>query len=176
MTLQTIVNLEHTDKLEILTQSPEDTMELAKQLGALLEGGMLLALEGEMGAGKTHFIKGLALGLGYQEQVTSPTFNLIHEYKGGRLPLYHFDVYRLEDPAELESLGYEEYFFGAGVTAVEWSGMIKDYLPEDYLHIRFEAADNTNPQLRRICFTPVGKEAKALICTLKSGIMTGGKQ
>jgi len=158
------------NNLEVITHSPAETIELARKLGALLDGGEVLALDGEMGAGKTHFIKGLALGLEFTDHVSSPTFNLIHEYIGGRLPLYHFDVYRLEDPAELEGLGYEEYFYGNGVTAIEWSGIIKDYLPEEYLHISFENILNGSSYTRRISFKAVGPRMEKIIEALKQEV------
>ncbi len=152
-----------TKRLSYMTQTPEETMALGKALGTLLQGGELLALEGDLGAGKTHFIKGLALGMGVAETVTSPTFNLIHEYSG-RLPLAHFDVYRLDSPAELENLGYEAYFYGSGVTAVEWSDQIQAYLPVDYLKIRFTAA---GPQQRLIQFIPMGEGFGSLLEALQ---------
>jgi len=145
-----------------LTQTPEETMNLGRALGRLLQGGELLALEGDMGAGKTHFVKGLAQGLEVTEMVTSPTFNLIHAY-AGRLPLAHFDVYRLESPAELENIGYEEYFYGEGVTAVEWGDQIQAYLPSDYLRIRFTVLD---ARQRQIQFFQVGESFSSLLKAL----------
>jgi len=94
-----------------------------------LQEGDFLALEGELAAGKTCLIKGLALGMGFAGPVTSPTFTLLHIYEGGRLPVYHFDLYRLEKAEELEGIGYDEYFYGEGVCAVEWSGLAQGYLP-----------------------------------------------
>lgn len=125
------------DSLDLKTNSPEETRRIAGALAGILEEGDFLALEGDLGAGKTCFVKGLARGLGAPGGVTSPTFSLIHEYLGGRLPLYHFDVYRLRRPEELEGLGYEEYFYGDGVCAVEWSDLIGSYLPADRLLLRF---------------------------------------
>ena len=137
------------ESLKIITASAKETRQLAEALARCLGEGDFLALEGELGAGKTCFVQGLARGLGAPEPVTSPTFNLIHEYRGGRLPLYHFDVYRLREPKELEGLGYEEYFEGDGVCAVEWSDLIGPYLPADRLTLRFtrlEAAAAESPE------------------------------
>jgi tRNA threonylcarbamoyladenosine biosynthesis protein TsaE len=151
--------------VEWQTSTPIETGQLASHLGALLQGGEVIALEGQLGAGKTHFVKGLAEGLGSHDHVTSPTFNLIHEYLGGRLPLYHFDVYRLDSPAELEGLGYEEYFYGQGVTAIEWSDIIKAYLPADYLHVEFKVSEDG--QSRFIKLTPYGTVMVQLVKKLK---------
>ena len=151
------------EELVYVTHSPEETMALGRALGCLLQGGELLALEGDLGAGKTHFIKGLAEGLEVTETVTSPTFGLIHEYRG-RVPLAHFDVYRLDSPAELENLGYEEYFFGAGVTAVEWSDQIRDYLPEEYMKISFTVLGSQERQIR---FTAAGAAFRNLLAELE---------
>lgn len=151
------------EELVYVTHSPEETMALGRTLGRLMKGGELLALEGDLGTGKTHFIKGLAEGLEVTETVTSPTFGLIHEYRG-RLPLAHFDVYRLDSPAELENLGYEEYFYGTGVTAVEWSDQIRDYLPEEYLKICFAVRGEQERQIR---FTAAGETFRALLSELK---------
>ncbi|PTX97665.1 tRNA (adenosine(37)-N6)-threonylcarbamoyltransferase complex ATPase subunit type 1 TsaE [Verrucomicrobia bacterium LW23] len=113
----------------ITLNSPEDMYDLGKRLASELRGGEVLALYGGMGSGKTHFVKGLARGLGYTGEVTSPTFTLIHEYDGGRLPLYHLDLYRLEEPDAVSRLGVEDYFGGPGVTAVEWADRAEPLLP-----------------------------------------------
>ncbi len=125
------------EELNVFSASCRETRQIALSLARLLAEGDFLALEGDLGAGKTCFVKGLAEGLEAPVTVTSPTFTLIHEYLGGRLPLYHFDVYRLKRQEELEGLGYEEYFYGDGVCAVEWSDLIRRYLPKDYLLLRF---------------------------------------
>ena len=113
----------------ITLDSPEAMHELGIRLAGELRGGEVLALYGGMGAGKTHFVKGLAEGLGYRGEVTSPTFTLIHEYDGGRLPLYHLDLYRIEEPEAVVRLGVEDYFGGPGVTAVEWADRAEALLP-----------------------------------------------
>lgn len=117
----------------LFTYSPEETMALASKLARLLHSGDVLLLEGDLGAGKTTFTKGLAKGLGITRNVNSPTFTIIKEYKGGRLPLYHMDVYRLDD--SFEDLGFDEYFEGDGVTVVEWAHLIQEQLPVQLLQI-----------------------------------------
>jgi len=129
----------------------EQLKKYGKQLGQELEEGTVLALTGELGAGKTTLAKAIAAGLGVKENVTSPTFTLINEYKSGRLPFYHFDVYRLDDDkAEkaLADIGYEEYFFGSGVTVVEWADRVRGLLPENAVWI--ELCHTENPEIREL--------------------------
>jgi tRNA threonylcarbamoyladenosine biosynthesis protein TsaE len=115
----------------IISHSPEQTREIAQNLASNLEPNAVLTLTGELGAGKTHFVQGLAAGLGYMEEVTSPTFSLIQEYRGGKLPLFHIDFYRLQEAAEADALGLEEeYFEAGGVTAIEWAEKFPDIRPE----------------------------------------------
>lgn len=116
------------------TDSPEDTEVLGEKIGSSLEPGTFIALYGDLGAGKTTLTKGIAKGLDVPDLVHSPTFNLIHEHYG-RLPVYHFDVYRLQDALDMEDLGYEEYFYGNGAAIVEWPEKISDVLPEDRLEV-----------------------------------------
>lgn len=147
--------------------SPEATYEIAFRLARKLKGSELIALEGDLGAGKTQFVKGLAAGLGATDTVTSPTFMLLHNYEG-RLPLAHFDVYRLPTPEALEELGYEEFFYGPGVTAVEWSDLISEYLPEDYLLVRITRIDDAKQgEGRLIELVPFGKSSEALVDELQ---------
>ena len=122
-------------KVTIDTEGPEETRALGVFLALYLSAGDFIALDGELAAGKTCLVQGLAEGLGYRGPVTSPTFTLLHIYEGGRLPLYHFDAYRLASAEELEGLGYEEFFYGGGVCAVEWSGLAADYLPDRRIRI-----------------------------------------
>lgn len=110
--------------------SPEDTYELGRRLGSEAEPGQIYCLTGDLGTGKTLFTKGFAKGLGIEEPVTSPTFTIIQEYEDGRLPFYHFDVYRIADVEEMYELGYEEYFYGNGAVLIEWSELIEELLPE----------------------------------------------
>ncbi|MGG1575251.1 tRNA (adenosine(37)-N6)-threonylcarbamoyltransferase complex ATPase subunit type 1 TsaE [Fictibacillus sp. NRS-1165] len=139
------------EQLIVTTASPVETSELAEKLGTLLGPGDVLTLEGDLGAGKTTFTKGLAKGLGVKRVVNSPTFTIIKEYKG-RLPFYHMDVYRLEDSDE--DLGFEEYFEGEGVTVVEWAQFIDDRLPDDRLNIEIR---RTGDEKRELKFQPAGE-------------------
>lgn len=116
-----------------MTNTTEETMEFSQRLASHLQPGDVIALEGDLGAGKTTFTKGLALGLGVTRTVNSPTFTIIKEYQGKELPLYHMDVYRLE--SESEDLGFDEYFEGDGVTVVEWAHLIEEQLPKELLLI-----------------------------------------
>ncbi|MFC6165558.1 tRNA (adenosine(37)-N6)-threonylcarbamoyltransferase complex ATPase subunit type 1 TsaE [Lactiplantibacillus dongliensis] len=118
----------------ITVTSPAETMQLGAKLGKLVQPGDLILLDGDLGAGKTTFTKGLAQSLGIDRNVKSPTFTLVREYHQGRLPLYHMDVYRLEDGGA-EDLGLDEYFDGDGVSVVEWSQFISELLPTTYLRI-----------------------------------------
>lgn len=118
--------------------SSQMTFEFAKKIGENLKSGDVLCLDGDLGVGKTVFTKGMAAGLGIKDDVSSPTFTLIQEYYGGRLPLYHFDVYRIDGPWDMDDLGYEEYFYGEGVCLVEWGSMIKELFPENTIYVRIE--------------------------------------
>lgn len=118
--------------------SSQMTFEFAKKIGENLKSGDVLCLDGDLGVGKTIFTKGVAAGLGIKDDVSSPTFTLIQEYYGGRLPLYHFDVYRIDGPWDMDDLGYEEYFYGEGVCLVEWGSMIKELFPENTIYVRIE--------------------------------------
>ncbi|RXJ01326.1 tRNA (adenosine(37)-N6)-threonylcarbamoyltransferase complex ATPase subunit type 1 TsaE [Anaerobacillus alkaliphilus] len=145
------------DNLKVHTSSPEQTMELAERLGQFLEAGSVITLEGDLGAGKTHFTKGLAKGLGVKRNVNSPTFTIIKEYQG-RMPLYHMDVYRVCEADE--DLGFDEYFYGEGVTVVEWASLIKEQLPKERLDIEiYHAGDDR----REIVLKPLG-ERYILLC------------
>ncbi len=118
--------------------SSQMTFEFAKKIGENLKSGDVLCLDGDLGVGKTVFTKGVAAGLGIKDDVSSPTFTLIQEYYGGRLPLYHFDVYRIDGLWDMDDLGYEEYFYGEGVCLVEWGSMIKELFPENTIYVRIE--------------------------------------
>jgi len=114
----------------------EQAKLFGRELAEQLHPGSVIALIGGLGAGKTTLTKAIAEGLGIYDIITSPTFAIIQEYKGGRLPLYHFDVYRLSSSADMYDLGYEEYFFGEGVTVVEWADLVGDLIPADAITIR----------------------------------------
>lgn len=109
-----------------------------QKIGENLKRGDVLCLDGDLGVGKTVFTKGVAAGLGIKDDVSSPTFTLIQEYYGGRLPLYHFDVYRIDGPWDMDDLGYDEYFYGEGVCLVEWGSMINELFPENTIYVRIE--------------------------------------
>ncbi len=138
----------------------KDTFEFARQLGEQASPGEIYCLEGDLGTGKTVFAKGFAAGLGIREPVTSPTFNIVKEYEEGRLPLYHFDVYRIADPDEMYAIGYEDYFFGQGVCLVEWSSLIRELIPEGAVQILLEKDPEKGFDYRRITVTGT-KEVKA---------------
>jgi tRNA threonylcarbamoyladenosine biosynthesis protein TsaE len=124
---------ETSSAISVHSTSLEDTVALAKRIAAQLQGGEVITLTGDLGAGKTSFTQGLAQGLGVKRHVNSPTFTIIKEYQGSSLSLYHMDVYRVGD--EFEELGFEEYFYGAGVCVVEWPEMILHQLPKERLNI-----------------------------------------
>jgi tRNA threonylcarbamoyladenosine biosynthesis protein TsaE len=124
----------------IISHSPEETFACGLEMAAQLRRGDVLALMGDLGAGKTHFVKGLAAGLGHIGEVTSPTFTLIHEYAGGALPLYHFDLYRLESEDETLRIGLEDYLAGDGVLAIEWADKFPRLLPPTTRWLRFSVA------------------------------------
>ena len=137
----------------ITTYSEKETIEIAQNIESEKFPNMVICLEGDLGSGKTIFTKGFAQALGIEENVTSPTFNIIKEYTTGEMPLYHMDVYRLD--GNVSELGIEEYFNKGGVTIIEWSDMIKDYLPENRLDIKIKVIDEDT---RQLIFTPHGQE------------------
>lgn len=115
--------------------SAEGTFKLGRKLGGLLKGGEIITLNGDLGTGKTEFTKGIAAGLDIDDYIVSPTFTILNEYEG-RLNLNHFDVYRVYDPMEIKSIGFDEYIFGDGVSVIEWSDLIKDIIPDDIIDVR----------------------------------------
>ena len=123
--------------MEFLSRSPEETEAIGQRLAQCLKGGEIIAYEGDLGAGKTAFTRGLALGLGITERVTSPTYTIVNEYEGGRLPLFHFDMYRLTDSEALFDIGWEDYLLRGGVCAVEWSENVSDAM-EEPITVRIE--------------------------------------
>ncbi|MEE0955493.1 MAG: tRNA (adenosine(37)-N6)-threonylcarbamoyltransferase complex ATPase subunit type 1 TsaE [Eubacterium sp.] len=132
------------------TYSPEETLRLAEEIGKKAKAGQVYTLDGDLGVGKTVFAKGFARGLGITEEVSSPTFTILQEYEGGRLPLYHFDVYRIEEPEEMEEVGYEDYFYGDGVCLVEWADLIKELLPADRISVEIFKDPDKGFDYRRI--------------------------
>lgn len=122
----------------IETRSPEETFELGKKIGEAAKPGQVYTLNGDLGVGKTVFTQGVAAGLGITEPVSSPTFTIVQVYEEGRLPFYHFDVYRIGDIEEMEEIGYDDYFFGEGICLIEWAELIRDILPEKRIEITIE--------------------------------------
>lgn len=120
------------------TFSEKETRSFGEQLGKRAVPGTLYTLTGDLGTGKTVFTQGFARGLGITEHVNSPTFTIVQEYDGGRLPFYHFDVYRIGDIEEMDEIGYEDYFYGNGVCLIEWAELIGELLPEQRIAVRIE--------------------------------------
>ena len=141
--------------MELLSHSPEDTEDIGARLAEQLEPGAVVAFTGDLGAGKTAFTRGLARGLGIPDRITSPTFTIVNEYEGGRLPLFHFDMYRLGSADELFDIGWEDYLRRGGVCAVEWSENIADALEED--DVRVDIRRGASDQERVITIAGVSK-------------------
>jgi hydrolase, P-loop family len=130
--------------------SEEMTFEIGKKLGEKADKGEIICLEGDLGVGKTVFTKGFAEGLNIEENIDSPTFTIVQEYTEGRLPLYHFDVYRIGDISEMDEIGYEDYFFGEGVCLIEWASRIEELIPESAIHIIIEKDMSKGFEYRRV--------------------------
>jgi tRNA threonylcarbamoyladenosine biosynthesis protein TsaE len=133
----------------VCTSSPEETIQLGQFIGGVLRPGSVVGLCGELGTGKTHLIKGVARGLGVDERycVTSPSFTIINEYPG-RIPLNHFDLYRLDKTGQMEELGYEEYFYSEGVTVIEWAEKVLPFLPENRLMVEITHSNENRREFR----------------------------
>ncbi len=125
-------------KMVTETRSPEETYELGRKIGLQARPGQVYTLTGDLGVGKTVFTQGVAAGLGITEPVSSPTFTIVQVYEEGRLPFYHFDVYRIGDIEEMEEIGYDDYFFGEGICLIEWAELIEEILPDDRISITIE--------------------------------------
>lgn len=132
------------------TKRPEETYELGRQLGEEAEPGTIYCLEGDLGVGKTVFTQGFAKGLGVHETVNSPTFTILQQYEDGRMPLYHFDVYRIGDVEEMDEIGYEDCFYGEGVCLIEWPSLIREILPTKAVWILIEKNVDKGFGYRRI--------------------------
>lgn len=133
-------------------KNEEETANFGLDLGKHLQKGDIVALIGDLGTGKTALTKAIARGLGITETITSPTFTIVQEYTSGRLPLYHFDVYRIQEPEELYELGYEEYFFGEGVCVIEWADLIEELLPDETKIIRLEYGAGESERIYQCTF------------------------
>ena len=134
----------------IETENPEETFALGQKIGRAATPGQVYTLTGDLGVGKTVFTQGVASGLGITEPVNSPTFTIVQVYEEGRLPFYHFDVYRIGDIEEMEEIGYDDYFFGEGICLIEWAELIDEILPENRISITIEKDLSRGFDYRRI--------------------------
>ncbi len=134
----------------IETRSPEETFALGEKIGRQARKGQVYTLTGDLGTGKTVFTQGVAAGLGIRESVNSPTFTIVQVYEEGRLPFYHFDVYRIGDIEEMEEIGYDDYFFGEGICLIEWAELIEEILPENRISITIQKDLEKGFDYRRI--------------------------
>ena len=139
----------------IETNSEKETFELGKKIGENAKAGQIYTLTGDLGVGKTVFTQGLAAGLGITEPVNSPTFTIVQMYEDGRLPFYHFDVYRIGDIEEMEEIGYEDCFYGEGVCLIEWAELIRDILPEQCVEVTITKELDKGFDFRRIQVTGI---------------------
>jgi len=133
--------------IRVITHSPEETINTAEKLGRLLKAGDMIAYKGSLGAGKTTFTRGIAIGLGLGDNVTSPTFALVNEYRGSDINLYHFDMYRIENGDDLESTGFYDYPFEENVAAVEWSENIDEFLPKNTIYITLNTLSESEREI-----------------------------
>lgn len=134
----------------IESYSENETYDIAYKLAQKAEAGQVYALIGDLGVGKTAFTKGFAAGLNIEEAIVSPTFTFVQVYDEGRMPLYHFDVYRIGDPSEMDEIGYEDYFYGDGVSLMEWANLVEEILPEDCITITITKDLGNGVDYRRI--------------------------
>ncbi len=134
------------------TNSAEDTFALGEKLGKAAKPGQVYTLIGDLGVGKTVFTQGVAKGLAIDEPISSPTFTIVQVYEEGRLPFYHFDVYRIGDIEEMDEIGYDDYFFGNGVCFIEWANLIEEILPDNYIQITIEKDLEKGFDYRKITF------------------------
>ena len=144
----------------IETHDPEETFEVGRKIGMNAKPGQIYTLTGDLGFGKTVFTQGVAAGLGITEPVNSPTFTIIQEYEDGRLPFYHFDVYRIGDLEEMEEIGYDDYFFGQGICLIEWAELIEEILPEKRIEVTIEKDLEKGFEYRKITIEERGEEAE----------------
>ena len=143
----------------IETHDPEETFEVGRKIGMNAKPGQIYTLTGDLGVGKTVFTQGVAAGLGITEPVNSPTFTIIQEYEDGRLPFYHFDVYRIGDLEEMEEIGYDDYFFGQGICLIEWAELIEEILPEKRIEVTIEKDLEKGFEYRKITIEERGEES-----------------
>ena len=144
----------------IETHDPEETFEVGRKIGMNAKPGQIYTLTGDLGVGKTVFTQGVAAGLGITEPVNSPTITINQEYEDGRLPFYHFDVYRIGDLEEMEEIGYDDYFFGQGICLIEWAELIEEILPEKRIEVTIEKDLEKGFEYRKITIEERGEEAE----------------
>ncbi len=132
------------------TNAPKETFEIGRKLGEKALPGTIIAMSGDLGVGKTLFTQGFAKGLGIDEPVNSPTFTILQVYDSGRLPFYHFDVYRVGDPEEMDEIGFEDYIFGEGVSIIEWAELIEELLPPETVFVKIEKDTEKGFDYRKI--------------------------
>ena len=156
--------------LKVISKSVEQTNKLGESLGRLLKQGDIICLTGDLGAGKTAFTKGIGVGMDVKELITSPTYTIINEYNG-IIPLYHFDVYRLEGVEEMYELGYEEYFFGDGAVVIEWADIVKDIIPKERLWITM--LRGKHEATRDIIIEATGERYQTIVKELEQHVDTG---
>ena len=142
--------------MNFIVDSVEKTTKIGIQLGKLVMPGDIICLTGDLGTGKTHITKGIAKGLSIDEHITSPTFTIVNEYMG-RLKLYHFDVYRVNDPDEIYAIGFDEYIFSEGVSVIEWSNYIEELIPDEHISVSLEKLPELGENFRRIDIEAKGK-------------------
>ena len=144
----------------IETHDQEETFEVGRKIGMNAKPGQIYTLTGDLGVGKTVFTQGVAAGLGITEPVNSPTFTIIQEYEDGRLPFYHFDVYRIGDLEEMEEIGYDDYFFGQGICLIEWAELIEEILPEKRIEVTIEKDLEKGFEYRKITIEERGEKTE----------------
>lgn len=142
--------------MEFIVDSIDKTLNIGFQIGTLANSGDIICLIGDLGTGKTHITKGIAKGLGIDDHITSPTFTIVNEYVGSNHKLYHFDVYRVNDPDEIEAIGFDEYIFDDAVSIIEWANYIEDLIPEDHMRINIEKISDKGDNFRKITINYIG--------------------
>ena len=141
--------------MEFITKTVEETIKLGSKIGTYVKSGDIICINGDLGTGKTHLVKGIAEGLGIADSITSPTFTIVNEYYG-RIKLYHFDVYRVNDPDEIEAMGFDEYIFDEAVSVIEWANFIMELIPKEHIEINIEKLPDSDSNSRRISINYTG--------------------
>lgn len=146
-----------TTFMNFIVNNVEETLNIGEQIGNLCNAGDIICIIGDLGVGKTHLSKGIAKGLGIKEHITSPTFTIVNEYDSGRLKLYHFDVYRVNDPDEIYELGFDEYIFDNALSIIEWADYIESLIPKEHVRIVLSKLNDLGEDVRNIEIIPNGK-------------------